>query len=116
MALDVVGQVGRIEILWKPRVVELSGWRANKFSLMADFCLLDFGVKGSLGNIYGPSCFLEKHAFIDFLGWVKGQAKDGNWVIGGDFNLIANLGEKKGGDDFWTSIKKISVISWLEAP
>ena len=58
---------------------------------------MDAGVKGSLGNIYGLSCFLEKQAFIDFLGWVIGKVEVGSWVIGGDFNLIANLGEKKGG-------------------
>ena len=78
MALDVVGQAGGIAILWQPRVAELSGWRANKFSLMADFCLLDSGVKGSLGNIYGPSCFPEKQAFIYFLGCFKGKAEAGN--------------------------------------
>ena len=36
MALVVVGQVGGIEILWQAREVELSGWRANKYSLMAE--------------------------------------------------------------------------------
>ena len=100
MALDDVGQEGGIAILWQLGLVELLGWWANKLSLMAKFCHLDSGVEGSLGNVYGPSCFPEKQAFIDFHSWVKGQAKDGNWVIGGDFNLIANLGEKKGGRRF----------------
>ena len=68
MDLYDVGQEGGIVILWKPGVVELSGWWDNKYSLMADFCLLDSSVKGTLGNIYGPSFFLEKQAFIDFLG------------------------------------------------
>ena len=78
MALDAMGQAGGIAILLQPGVVELLGWRANKFSLMTDFCLLDSGVKGMLGNIYGLSCFPKKHAFIDFLGWVKGKAEIGN--------------------------------------
>ena len=34
---------------------------------------------------------------MDFLNWLQDQAKQGSWVLGGDFNLIANLGEKKGG-------------------
>ena len=71
MAFDVVGHAGGIAILWQPGEVELSEWRANKYSLMEDFCLLNMGVKGTLGNIYDLSCFLEKHAFIDFLGWIK---------------------------------------------
>ena len=64
---------------------------------MEDYHLLDSGMKGSLGNVYGPSSFPEKKAFIDFLSWIKVQTEVGNWVIGGDFNLIANLAEKKGG-------------------
>ena len=64
---------------------------------MANFQHLASGVKGTIVNIYGPSSFPEKQAFIDFLGWTKCQAKGGQWVMGGDFNLISNLGEKKGG-------------------
>ena len=97
MALDAMGQEGGIAILWQPEVVEISDWHANKFSLMAEFHLLDSDVRGSMGNVYGPSSFLEKHAFIDFLVWVNDQAEVGSWVIGGDFNLIASIGEKKRG-------------------
>ena len=64
---------------------------------MVEFHLLDSGVKGSLGNFYGPNIFFEKKDFIYFLSWIKVETKVVNWVIGGDFNLIANLGEKKGG-------------------
>ena len=60
MALDAVRQSGDVAIFGQPRRVELSDWRANKFSLMTDLCILDSGVKGSLGNVYGPSSFLEK--------------------------------------------------------
>ena len=77
--------------------MEFSNWRANKFALMANFCLLDFGVRGTVGNIYGPSCFPKKQSFMDLLNWLKEQAEQGSWVLGGDFNLITNLGEKKGG-------------------
>ena len=58
-------------------------------------------------NIYGPSAFPKKQAFLDFLGWVKDQFETRNWVIGGDFNLISNLGEKKGG--------RISLYKFQEA-
>ena len=97
MALDATRKSGGIAILWLPQVVELSNWRANKFSLLADFQHLVLGAKGTLVNIYGPSSFPEKQAFIDFLEWSNSQAEGAQWVMGGDFNLIANLGEKKGG-------------------
>ena len=70
MAINAAGQSGGIAILWQPRMVEFSNWRANKFSLMAYFCLLDYGVQGMVGNIYGPSCFPEKQSFMDFLDWL----------------------------------------------
>ena len=97
MALDAIEKSGGIAIFWRPHEMDLTNWRANKFSLMADFQHLDFRVKGTLVNIYGPSNFPEKQAFIDFLDWTKHQAEGGQWVMGRDFNLISNLGEKKGG-------------------
>ena len=97
MALDTAGKSCGLAIFWCPQVVELSGWRANRFALMADFHHLDSRVKGMIVNVYGPSSFPEKQAFIDFLSWIKVQTEVINWLIGGDFNLIPNLGEKKGG-------------------
>ena len=49
------------------------------------------------GNIYGPSSFQTKQSFLGFLQWIQGLAGQEPWVLGGDFNLIANLEEKKGG-------------------
>ena len=64
---------------------------------MADFCFPDSGVRGLTGNIYGPSSFQAKQSFLGFLQWIQEQAEHGQWVIGGDFNLIVNLEEKNGG-------------------
>ena len=91
MALDVAGKSGGIAIFWRPQVVGFTNWRANKFSLMVDFQHLDSGVKGTIVNFYGPSSFPEKQTFIDFLDWTKNQSEGGRWVMGRDFNLIANL-------------------------
>ena len=93
----MAGQSGGIAILWIPQVVELSNWRANKFSLIADFRHLVTRMKGTLVNTYGLSSFPEKQAFLEFLEWVNRQVEGARWVMGGDFNLIANLGKKKGG-------------------
>ena len=79
---------------------------------MANFHLLDIGVKGSLMNVYGPSGFPHKHAFLDLLSWVKGLTEVRNWVIGGDFNLISNLGDNKGVDGPRTSIKRLCATFW----
>ena len=73
------------------------GLEGQKVCTHGQFHHLDSGVKGITVNIYGPNSFLEKQYFIEFLNWTKNQSKGGSWVMGGDFNLIANLGEKKGG-------------------
>ena len=77
MALDAAGQSRGIAILWIPQVVELLNWRANKFSLIADFHHLISGVKGTLMNTYGPSSFSEKQAFLNFLEWANNQVGGG---------------------------------------
>ena len=97
MALDAAGMAGGSAILWKPKIVEIIDCKATHFVLIVDFNLLNLGNKGSLMNIYGPSSFPQKQSFLDFLGWVKGITENGNWLIGGHFNLNSNLGEKKGG-------------------
>ena len=60
MALDAAGMDGGVVFLWQPSVVYLKEWWANKFSLMADFQLLETGVNGSLMNVYRPSAFHQK--------------------------------------------------------
>ena len=96
MAIDAVGMVGGVAVLWHPSLVDLKERRAIQFSLMAKFHFLETGVKVTLVNVYGPSTFPKIHAFLDILSWIQGQTVDGNWVIGRDFNLIANLRETKG--------------------
>ena len=88
---------GGMAILWQPRVVDLLEWRAGHFSLLADFQILGTEIKGTIMNIYGPSAFPLKQAFVHHLRWLCAMAKEGNWIIGGDFNLITSLQEKKGG-------------------
>ena len=99
MATDAVGMVGGAAMLWQPISVDLMEWRANQFSLMANFNFLETGAKGSLVNVYGPSTFPQKQAFLDFMHWIQGLAVEGNRFMGGDFifNLITSLREKKGG-------------------
>ena len=84
-------------ILWQPKFVVLSYWRGSCFSLMADFKILGPGITGMIANIYGPSDFPEKQVFIHHLRWLDPLAKEGRWIVGGYFNLITALREKKGG-------------------
>ena len=44
-------------------------------------------------------------SFLDSLSDIKEIAKDKSWIMGGDFNLIRNLEEKKGG------IRNLNLVS-----
>ena len=87
-----------------PEAISLN-WEDEEWIQPIDYEQLPFRCRlcheyGHLGRnypIYGPSCFQEKHSFMGFLQWLQDQAEQGQWVLGGDFNLIANLEEKKGG-------------------
>ena len=50
-----------------------------------------------LSNVYGPSHPREKTNFLNSLEFLAGWVDRSHWVLGGDFNLITNLQEKKGG-------------------
>ena len=48
-------------------------------------------------NVYGPSRVKQKLSFLDSLSVIKEIADDKLWIVGGDFNLIMNLEEKRDG-------------------
>ena len=96
MATDVDCMEGSIVVLWHQKSIDLLEWRANNFSLMANFKFLETGAKGTLVNVYGPSTFPQKSAFLCLLNWMKGITHEGKWIIGGYYNLIFFLRENKG--------------------
>lgn len=97
IATDAKGMSGGMAILWQPSRNNMTAGRANTFSVTMDFAIEGRNVKGTLVNIYGPSAFAKKQSILNFLRWQADQASVGSWVLGGDFNLITSLLEKKGG-------------------
>ena len=97
--------------------MNLIGWRAGRFSLIADFHILGSEVRGMIVNIYGPSAFSQKQEFVKHLRWLSASASTRNWIIGGYFNLITSLREKKGGkrmmDKCWEDFRETLVNSSL---
>ena len=64
---------------------------------MVDFKILGSGITGMIANIYGPSAYPQKHAFIHHLRWLDSLVKEETWIVGGYFNLITSLKENKWG-------------------
>ena len=86
-----------MEILWRPEEVYLTNFWATRFSLSTDFQVCNTLVRGALTNVYGPSIFPQKVAFLETLSWEAMEIGDKQWIIGGDFNLITSSGVKKRG-------------------
>ena len=69
----------------------------DMFLLVCVFSDRNTTIKGVLTNVYGPSIFPKKVSFLQTMSWAARWVGDKQRIIGGDFNLITSLGEKKGG-------------------
>jgi len=97
VGVDAMGATEGLGILWNPKAVRLEEFRATHFHLSASFHILGTNIRGTVTNIYGPSTTLNKPSFLDSLQWMGSQIGKNHWILGGDFNLIRHLGEKRGG-------------------
>ena len=70
---------------------------ATKFSISVEFHILGTNSKGFLTNVYGPFKLASKQLFLRSPQNMSNLVGRIHWIIGGDFNLIHNLQEKKGG-------------------
>ena len=95
--IDARGVDGGLGILWNPNIVTLLGFLTTTFSISANFHILGTCIHGFISNFYGPSKVDQKQDFIESITDLKTLAQNRAWIIGGEFNLIRNLDEKKGG-------------------
>ena len=95
VAVDARGEAGGLGILWNPHVVLLSGFLATTYSLSVYFHILGTRIRGVISNVYSPPRAEQKPSFLESLTHLKGLVQDRAWIIGGDFNLIRILDEKK---------------------
>ena len=61
------------------------------------FHILGTFVRGVIRNVYGPFQLARKPTFLKEMRALNTWIGRGHWVVGGDFNLIRSLDEKKGG-------------------
>jgi len=107
MALDASGSAGGLGILWNPNLVSLHGFRSTCFSLSGFFQIIGASQVGFLSNVYGPSQSSRKLEFLDSLPGLKEEAGGLPWILGGDFNIIRSLEEKKGGIRRLTQVNEL---------
>eukprot|EP00253_Pinus_taeda_P012543 PITA_12543 len=88
---------GAILILWNPQKIGIID--AEESRIYLSVVIQPVGDRDTylVTNVYGPQRLDDKIKFIDSLVDLKSIFAGLPWVIGGDFNMIRSLSEKKGG-------------------
>jgi exonuclease III len=94
---DATGTVGGLDILWNTNMVLLENFLTTKWSITTDYRLIGSNKPRHLTNVYGPANPRDKKAFLRSLSYLSSLTQYNRWIVGGDFNIIRSLEEKKGG-------------------
>ena len=70
---------------------------STKHSLSVIFNMPDSQQTICITNVYGPQRIQEKFKMLEDLNEIRQQHGTNQWILGGNFNMITNLAEKKGG-------------------
>ena len=96
ISIDSIGTSVGLTIAWNPEVV-LHNFLATRCSITANFHILGTVVHGRITNVYGPQLPTQKTAFLAFLHWLVNYQPSNIDILGGDFNLITSLQDRRGG-------------------
>ena len=69
----------------------------TRLSISATYQIIGSNKTRYITNVYGPTTPRDKNAFIRNLEGLATLTSGSKWILGGDFNLICNLDEKRGG-------------------
>eukprot|EP00253_Pinus_taeda_P012273 PITA_12273 len=91
------GREGGLATMWDSREVQMLSAEANKHYMAVEF--QPIGNSGSFLciNIYSPQKLEDKITFLETLSRIIRRHPRSKCILGGDFNMITNLLEKKGG-------------------
>eukprot|EP00253_Pinus_taeda_P013455 PITA_13455 len=91
------GREGGLATMWDSREVQMLSAEANKHYMAVEF--QPIGNSGSFLciNIYSPQKLEDKITFLEALSRIIKRHPRSKCVLGGDFNMITTLLEKKGG-------------------
>jgi hypothetical protein len=118
IAVDVARASGGLAITWDPSTITLNDFTTTRNSISASYHLIGTNMHGFITFVYGPQSIDQKTNLLNFLDWYKQENPRQNWILGGDFNLITNLREKKGGTTLsrrrTTTLKtSLRIMNWL---
>jgi exonuclease III len=94
---DSKGTAGGLAILWNPATVILDQGFSTPGTLTAHYRAIGSDKDGLITNAYGPQNNQDKDLFLQNLAYLGSIAELQRWIVGGDFNMILTLEEKRGG-------------------
>jgi hypothetical protein len=86
-----------LAILWNPATVILDQGLSTPGTLTTHYRAIGSDKDGLITNAYGPQNNQDKDLFLQNLAYLGSIAEHKIWIIGGDFNMILTLEEKRGG-------------------
>eukprot|EP00253_Pinus_taeda_P003205 PITA_03205 len=97
LEVNAENTAGGILTLWNPHKIGILDAEASKNYLSV--VIQPVGERDTffVTNVYGPQRIDDKLRFLDSLVDLKDRHADIPWIMGGDFNMIKSLSEKKGG-------------------
>lgn len=91
------GWEGGFVTLWDPRVINILSAEATRSFISLEIQVIGDSETYLCTNVYGPQKLEEKFIFLRSLLNLKLRYPHAKAIIGGDFNMITTLLEKKGG-------------------
>jgi len=111
---DAIGSAGGVAILWNLEEVHFEAWTSTPRILSGRFRPLGSQDWILLSNVYGPHIQNERRTFLQNLTVMRSMYPESPWIVGGDFNMIKALGEKRG-ELRRTEIDMEAFGDWTEA-
>ena len=97
MSIDSRCTSGGIEVLWNMAEIAVDGWFSFPRILSGYFRQIGSQEKILISAVYRPSIPREQQSFLNEIRTLNQMCQEKYWLLGGDFNMILNLDEKKGG-------------------
>eukprot|EP00253_Pinus_taeda_P022097 PITA_22097 len=91
------GWEGGITTLWDTRAISVLASEANRAYIATEIQIIGNSETYLCVNVYGPQRLEEKFHFLNSLRNVQSRPHTSKIIMGGDFNMITSLLEKKGG-------------------
>lgn len=95
--MEARGASGGLGIIWNPRSILFCPIAGNRNWLLGKVISKLSKLSFTLINIYGPIPDAGKHKVWSEISFMMGLDPSSPVILGGDFNAILNLSEKKGG-------------------